>query len=99
MKVVLSTQAKDSLRGIALYIARDNPNRARSFARELRAKAEDIGDIPRASPLVPRYEHHGVRRRPFGAYLIFYRIEVDRVLVVDILNAAQDYEALLFPER
>jgi toxin ParE1/3/4 len=96
MKVVLSDQAKADLREIGLFIARDNKARARSFVRELQAKARDIGDIPRAFPLIPRYEHHGIRRRPYGDYLIFYTIEDDQVSVVHILHGARDYEPLLF---
>jgi toxin ParE1/3/4 len=98
MKVVLSRTAQADLREIAYYIARDNKVRAISFVQELQAKALDTGRIPRAFPLVPRYEHHGIRRRPFGAYLIFYRIEGNRVAIVRILHGARDYETLLFPE-
>jgi toxin ParE1/3/4 len=98
MKVVLSRPAQADLREIAYYIARDNKVRAISFVRELQAKTQDTGRIPRAFPLVPRYEHHGIRRRPFGAYLIFYRIEDTRIAIVRILHSARDYEALLFPE-
>jgi toxin ParE1/3/4 len=97
MRVVFSEQAKAGLREIALYIARDNKPRALGFVRELRAKAQDIGGMPRAFPLVPRYEHHGIRRRAYRDYLIFYRIEDDRVSIVHILHGARDYEALLFP--
>jgi plasmid stabilization system protein ParE len=68
MKVVLSAKAKASLQEIARYIARDNLPRALSFVAELRDKAMDIGNMPRAFPLVPRYEHHGIRRRPVGNY-------------------------------
>jgi plasmid stabilization system protein ParE len=71
MKIVFSAQAKAALREIALYIARDNKRRAISFVAELRQKALGIGDMPHAFPLVPRYEHHGIRRRPFRNYLIF----------------------------
>jgi plasmid stabilization system protein ParE len=99
MKVVFSTEAKAGLREIALFIAGDNKARALSFVRELRAKAQQLGDMPRTFPLVPRYEHHGIRRRPFGEYLIFYRVEEDRVAIVHILHGARDYEALLFPEE
>jgi plasmid stabilization system protein ParE len=42
-------------------------------------------------------ESHGVRRRPVGDYLIFYRVAADRVEVVHVLHGARDYEALLFP--
>ena len=99
MKVVLSAAARADLREIALYIARDSKARARSFVRELQAKARDVGEMPLALPLVPRYERHGVRRRPFGSYLIFYRIEERRVSIVRIVHGARDYEGFLFPER
>lgn len=98
MKVVLSDEARASLREIALFIARDNVERARAFVRELRAKVREVGDRPHAFALVPRYEHHGVRRRPYRDHLIFDRIEDDRVTIVHILHGAMDYEALLFAE-
>ena len=55
-------------------------------------------DAPRAYPLVPRYEHFGIRRRPFGRYLIFYRVNEDAIEIIHILHGARDYEAILFPE-
>jgi len=48
--------------------------------------------------LVPRYEHNGIRRRPFGSFLIFYRVGIDAIEVIHILHRARDYEPLLFPE-
>lgn len=53
----------------------------------------------RGYPLVPRYERFGVRRRPFGRFLIFYRIGEDRIEVIHILHGARDYESLLFPQE
>ena len=97
MRVVLSEAAEADLEGIGDHIAKDNARRALTFVRELRAAARRIGDMPRAFPLVPRYEHHGVRRRPHGNYLIFYAIEDDRIFVVHILHGARNYEAILFP--
>lgn len=37
----------------------------------------------------------GVRRRPFGNYLIFYRIEDSTVQVMRILHGARDYARIL----
>ncbi len=98
MKVALSQAARRDLREIALFIARDNKQRAQSFVRELRDKAVQIGDMPRAFPVVPYYEHHDIRRRSYRAYLIFYRIEHDRINIVRILHGARDYQTLLFAE-
>lgn len=68
MRVVLTTGARSDLRGIALHIAKDDPSRARSFVAELREVAGRLGDMPRAFPLVPRYERHGIRRRSYRGY-------------------------------
>ncbi|HBK07694.1 MAG TPA: plasmid stabilization protein [Acetobacteraceae bacterium] len=98
MKVVLSDAARLGLERIGDYIARDNPSRAGSFVAELRTACLTLGEMPQAFPLVPRYERLGIRRRPHGNYLIFYRVDQDRVSIVQILHGARDYEALLFPD-
>ncbi len=54
--------------------------------------------MPQASPVVPRYEHQGVRRSVHGRYLIFYHIGADRITILHILNGAMDVEAILFPD-
>jgi len=99
LKVVLATSARDDLGRIGDYIAADNPSRARSFLRELREAARRIGDTPRGFALIPRYEHHGIRRRPYRDYLIFYRVEETRVVVIHILHGAQDFVRVLFGEE
>lgn len=78
-------------------IARDNPTRAVSFVQELRAKCMDLSDMPDAFPLVPRYERRGIRRRAHGNYLIFYRSQNDRIVVIHVLHGAMDYAPILFP--
>jgi plasmid stabilization system protein ParE len=96
--VVLTAEAESDLESIAEFIARDSVMTALSFVHELREKCLALAETPRGYPLVPRYEHHGVRRRPFGSYLIFYRVGTEAIEVVHILHGARDYEPLLFPE-
>ncbi len=96
MKVFFTDRAEADLREIALFIARDNPARARSFAHELRSRAKAIADMPRAFPLLPHYEHLHIRRRPHRDYLIFYRIDPDSIVIIHILHAARDYESVAF---
>ncbi len=98
MKVVFSAAARKDLLEIGDYIAIDNPQRAITFVRALREAARRIGDMPRAFPLVPRYERWGLRRCPHQNYLIFYTIEPSRIGIVHVLHAARDYEAILFPD-
>lgn len=98
MIVELTAAAEADLEDIGDYIARDNPARALSFVRELARACLDLAAFPEAWPVVPRYQHLGLRRRVHGRYLIFYRIAEDRITVLHILNGAMNVEAILFPE-
>lgn len=98
MKILITAEAEADLESIGDYIARDNPTRALSFVRELYQLCLDIADMPQAWPLVPRYEHHGIRRRVHGRYLIFYRMADGRITILHILNGAMDVERILFPD-
>ncbi len=97
MIVHLTEEAESDLEKIADYIARDNPARALSFVRELREQCLGLGDAPLAFPLVSRFEAHAVRWRVHGNWLIFYRVETGRVVVLHVLHGAMDYAAILFP--
>jgi toxin ParE1/3/4 len=97
--VFITSEAEADLEQIAAYIAEQSPRSALKLVRELRQRCESLADAPRTYPLVPRYEHSGTRRRPFGQYLIFYRVGEDAIEVIHILHGARDYEALLFPEE
>jgi toxin ParE1/3/4 len=66
---------------------------------ELRRRCEALSDMPRCFPLVPRYKHLGIRRRPYGNYLIFYRVLNDTVEILHVLYGARDYEPILFPNE
>ena len=48
---------------------------------------------------MPRYESAGIRRRVYGNYLIFYRVNVSAVEVLHILHGARDYEQIIFSRR
>ena len=99
MIVVITEAAQAELEAIGDWIAEDNPTRALTFVFELRQRCETLVDAPRGYALVPRYEHLGVRRRPYRDYLIFYRILGDTIEVLHVLRGARDYESILFPEQ
>jgi toxin ParE1/3/4 len=96
MIFVIAEAAEADLERIADTIAQENPRRALTFVQELRQRCEQLADVPKGFPLVPRYEHTGMRRRVHGNYLIFYRVGSDIVEVIHILHGAMDYEPLLF---
>ncbi|WFU12358.1 type II toxin-antitoxin system RelE/ParE family toxin (plasmid) [Rhizobium sp. CB3090] len=96
MMVEFSTEAESDLFQIADFIAQDNPRPALSFVQELRSKCFALADSPLSFPLVPRHERHRIRRRVYGNYLIFYRVDGERVVIVHVLHGAMDYAAILF---
>ncbi|HEY0469148.1 MAG TPA: type II toxin-antitoxin system RelE/ParE family toxin [Polyangiaceae bacterium] len=98
MIVVITAEAEADLEQIAVYVAEQSPQSALKLIRELRERCETLADAPRGYPLMPRYEHLGIRRRPFGRFLIFYRVSREAIEVIHILHGARDYDALLFPE-
>lgn len=96
MILELSNEAENDLEQIADYIAEHNPQRALSFIRELRSKCEELVDVSNGFAFVPRYEHHGIRRRVHGNYLIFYRVEDTKIVILHVLHGATDYGGILF---
>jgi len=98
MKVLITAEAEADLESIGDHIARDNAARALSFVRELYQLCLEIADMPQAWPVVPRYGHHGIRRKVHGRYLIFYRVGADQITILHILNGAMDVETILFPD-
>lgn len=92
MNVQITTEAEDDLERIGDYIAQDNPRRALSFIVQLRDKCIGLAEMYEAFPLVPRY---GLRRRVHGNYVIFYKVEIDRIVVIHVLHGAMDYSAIL----
>jgi plasmid stabilization system protein ParE len=98
MRVAFTPLSIEDMVEIARYIALDSPARADSFVMELHTACAALADLPRAFPLVPRYERSNIRRRPYGNYLIFYRIRQEEVEIIRIISAARDYESLLFPD-
>jgi len=97
MKVIFAPTAKLDLLSIGKNIERENPTRAVTFVDELIDRCYTLAELPRRYPLVPRYEHWGIRRCVYGNYLIFYRVREDAVDIVHVLHGAMDYESMLFP--
>ena len=92
MRLVFLPQAEMDLEAIGDYIARDNPRRAISFVRELRAQCRKITEAPKAYR--PRPElGKGLRSCAYGNYVVFFFEELGLVRIVRVLHGAMDIEA------
>jgi len=95
MRVRLSTQAIRDLQAIRDRIAADYPARAETFVEELRDAVARIAQMPRAFPLIPRYENRGIRRRSHKGYGVLYSVQPDRIFVHRVIGPGQDHDRAL----
>jgi plasmid stabilization system protein ParE len=62
VKVFITDSAIRDLIAISDYIRPHNPDRAATFVDELLDHCGALAEFPQRYPLVPCYEHHGIRR-------------------------------------
>ncbi len=92
MRLEFQPQAERDLEGIGDYIAQDNPRRAMSFVRELRAQCRKILVAPQAYR--PRPElGEGIRSCAYGNYVIFFTEDGRLLRIIRVLHGAMDIEA------
>jgi len=77
-KVILTPQSLDDLEEIVTFIARNNPERARTFGNELIDRALSVATFPEIGRVVPEIGEPAVREIIHGSYRIIYEIFSDR---------------------
>ena len=82
------------LEAIGDWIARENPDRAYSFIRELRYDCLNLKDFPERHAVFEKSDLGEVRRRPYGQYVIFYVVGDSVLNIARILHGARDYSDL-----
>jgi toxin ParE1/3/4 len=75
------------------YIARDTPQRALSFIRELRQSCERLAENPLIGRARPELRA-GLRSLPHGSYIKFYRAEPDGATIARILHGSRNITKL-----
>jgi toxin ParE1/3/4 len=89
MRCELSPQAVADLQEIGDTIARDNPQRAASFAGELLAHSQRIAEHPEAYPARPEL-NEGLRSCVHVRYVIFFSASSERVRIERIIHGSRD---------
>lgn len=93
--LVVTGPAREDLRGIARFIARDDRNAATRYVASLVARFERIRLRPHAYRMLPRFEALGIRRAVHGAHLVLFREEAERVVILRVLHGARELGDLL----
>lgn len=71
-KIIWSLQARQDLRDIVRFIARDNQDSARSFGFRLISKVESLAEFPRLGRAVPEAGDELIREVVLRPYRIIY---------------------------
>ena len=77
-KLIWSPAARDDLRDIVRFIARDNPQRAESFGMR---RTDILHDQPEAGRIVPEYRKARIREIIYRPCRSVYRLDIERGLV------------------
>jgi len=85
-KVIWSDEAITDLRGICLYIARDNPEAALRMGNGILDHVRILAQFPFIGPAYPRGARGPLREIVFRAYRIFYDVS-EESRRVDILHS------------
>ena len=95
MQVIVTVKAMTDLVDIGQYIAQNNPAAADVLIDRLQRECKLLATVPLRYPLVEGYEQRGIRKRPVGNYLIFYRVGARVIDVLHIVHHARDHAPLL----
>ncbi|MBC8116211.1 MAG: type II toxin-antitoxin system RelE/ParE family toxin [Candidatus Saccharimonas sp.] len=91
---VVSPLARQDIKGIYKYIARDNPVAARQLRARIVEKLRLIGHNPEFGEPCEELQP-GLRFTLVGNYVIYYLPEQTRVAIVRVLHGARDRDQLL----
>lgn len=91
-KIVYTKTARNDLRSIYDYIARDSLFYAEIFIDRLMTAAGRLEKYPQSGRVVPEISDKNVREIIYRAYRIMYLIDGDNIYITQITHCAQDFK-------
>ncbi len=87
--VVWTSQARDDLRSIRAFIARDAPATAAAFTRGIRLSVDRLREFPESGSVVAEVGNPSIRELVHGSYRIIYRVTEARAEVLTVFHSAR----------
>lgn len=88
-QVIWSPQAREDLRQIHAYIARDSEQYANAVVERVLTLVDHIPDHPYAGSIVPDFDDFALRERFVHSDRVIHRIHDDRIEIVTIIHGAR----------
>lgn len=96
-RVVWTRPAREDLRAIRTYIARDSAHYAQLVVEQLVRAVNRLQDFPLSGRVVPETAQPMIREVIEGSYRIVYRVTADEVQVVAVAHGARQFPPEGFP--
>jgi toxin ParE1/3/4 len=95
--VIWSDPAIDNVRQIAAFIAKDAPQRAATFAKELFEAPRRLGQFPLSGEEVPEFRQEDIRQIFHGAYRIIYVVRKGACWIAACIHSSRDLASAIDP--
>jgi plasmid stabilization system protein ParE len=89
--VVWSKASLDSLETIYNFIFENSPQNAEMVVDALLNLGDDLAKFPERNPREPLYDDESIRYFPKWNFKIVYRIEENRILIINIYSTKMNW--------
>lgn len=93
MVIVWSRPARDDLKGIHDYIARDSKHYANRVVLDIRDKTKALLDFPQRGRVVPEIGEDSLREISLYSYRILYEATPDVIYVHGVIHMRRNFKA------
>ena len=89
VRVYWARQAREDLREIRTFIARNAPLTATAFVRRIRESVKRARTFPELGQVVPELGRDDIREFLHGNYRIIYRVAAGRIDILTVFHSAR----------
>jgi len=92
--VIWSTPARNDLKQIYDYIAKDSKYYAKNVVEKIITKSENLNEFPEIGRVVPEIGDDNVRELVIYSYRLIYEVVPDNVQILAIIHGKRDFSSL-----
>ncbi len=94
--VIWSIPAKQDLKKIYDYIARDSKYYAEKVSQDILERSEKLNEFPEIGRIVPEISEVNIREVIVYSYRLIYEISSDKIEVLALIHCKQDFSPETF---
>jgi toxin ParE1/3/4 len=99
MRIVWTKFAREDIKGIRAYIARDSALYATRFSLRIIDAVKSLRSFPELRQVVPKFGTYVVREWIVQNYRVLYTIEKGQIVILAVVHSARDIDSITLPER